>query len=415
MSTIRLDKDIRRLLVTYTLVNMLLLFIVFGALLGGYVAVTAKSSEKAVQKGVNEYARNLKQYSLNELIEMCKGDTGSVETGHPSYMFGIYTVRGDSSYEFYSKSDFLTVHSPMIGGKSDTFERQSIGGYQFVTYTTLIKDSAGAYIKVFAPADFLTESESLIKLYSIPFVLSFVILCAVIALMLGFIEIRPIAENYYKQKNFINDMSHEIRTPLAIIKGNLENIKQFPDSKISQVGDAIAECLDEVDYMNNMSSGLLSIVRGGNKSVKRETLLSEAVSEAVENVAELASMSNKSLIACIENCEITVDKEKIKQLLDVLIENSLKYTDEGDRIDVKLKNTKEGCALIIADTGIGVGKNELESIFDRFYRGENVGDRQGTGLGLAIAKTIVESMNGTIKAMHNVPKGLEIIVTLKRG
>lgn len=415
MSKLRLDKDIRRLLATYTLVNMLLLFIVFGALLGGYVAVTAKSSEKAVRNGVNEYARNLKQYSLNELIEMCKGDTGSVETGHPSYMFGIYTVRGDSSYEFYSKSDFLTLHNPMIGGKSDTFERQSIGGYQFVTYTTLIKDSAGAYIKVFAPADFLTESESLIKLYSIPFVLSFVILCAVIALMLGFIEIRPIAENYYKQKNFINDMSHEIRTPLAIIKGNLENIKQFPDSKVSQVGDSIAECLDEVDYMNNMSSGLLSIVRGGNKSVKRETLLSEAVSEAVENVAELAGMSNKSLIACIENCEITVDKEKIKQLLDVLIENSLKYTDEGDRIDVKLKNTKEGCALIIADTGIGVGKNELESIFDRFYRGENVGDRQGTGLGLAIAKTIVESMNGTIKAMHNVPKGLEIIVTLKRG
>lgn len=415
MSKLRLDKDIRRLLATYTLVNMLLLFIVFGALLGGYVAVTAKSSEKAVRNGVNEYARNLKQYSLNELIEMCKGDTGSVETGHPSYMFGIYTVRGDSSYEFYSRSDFLTLHNPMIGGKSDTFERQSIGGYQFVTYTTLIKDSAGAYIKVFAPADFLTESESLIKLYSIPFVLSFVILCAVIALMLGFIEIRPIAENYYKQKNFINDMSHEIRTPLAIIKGNLENIKQFPDFKVSQVGDSIAECLDEVDYMNNMSSGLLSIVRGGNKSVKRETLLSEAVSEAVENVAELAGMSNKSLIACIENCEITVDKEKIKQLLDVLIENSLKYTDEGDRIDVKLKNTKEGCALIIADTGIGVGKNELESIFDRFYRGENVGDRQGTGLGLAIAKTIVESMNGTIKAMHNVPKGLEIIVTLKRG
>lgn len=415
MSKLRLDKDIRRLLATYTLVNMLLLFIVFGALLGGYVAVTAKSSEKAVRNGVNEYARNLKQYSLNELIEMCKGDTGSVETGHPSYMFGIYTVRGDSSYEFYSRSDFLTLHNPMIGGKSDAFERQSIGGYQFVTYTTLIKDSAGAYIKVFAPADFLTESESLIKLYSIPFVLSFVILCAVIALMLGFIEIRPIAENYYKQKNFINDMSHEIRTPLAIIKGNLENIKQFPDSKVSQVGDSIAECLDEVDYMNNMSSGLLSIVRGGNKSVKRETLLSEAVSEAVENVAELAGMSNKSLIACIENCEITVDKEKIKQLLDVLIENSLKYTDEGDRIDVKLKNTKEGCALIIADTGIGVGKNELESIFDRFYRGENVGDRQGTGLGLAIAKTIVESMNGTIKAMHNVPKGLEIIVTLKRG
>ncbi len=415
MSAFKIDKDIRRLLITYTLVNMLLLLIIFGALLGGYVAVTAKAGEKAVQNDAGAYASVLKQYTLDEILKMCKGDAVSVELGNPSYMFGVYSMRGDNTYEFHSKFSFLNVNEPKIGGKSDTFERQSIGGYEFVTYTTPVKDSAGAYIKVFAPVDFLTESERMVKIYSIPFVIAFVVLCAVVSLLLGFIEIRPIAENYYKQKNFINDMSHEIRTPLAIIKGNLENIKQFPDSKISQVGDSIAECLGEVDYMSNMSSGLLSIVRGGNKSVKRETLLSEAVSEAVENAADLASMSNKSLIACIDNCDIAVDKEKIKQLMDVLIENSLKYTDEGDRIDVKLKNTKEGCALIISDTGIGVAKNELELIFDRFYRGENVGDKQGTGLGLAIAKTVVESMNGTIKAMHNVPKGLEIVVTLKRG
>ncbi len=415
MSAFKLDKDIRRLLITYTLANMLLLVVILGALMGGFIGVAAKSSERAVEKGVDSYVSELKRYTKDELIEMCKDGMGSVGIGNPSYMFGIYLVRGDNTYEFYSKYEFLIQSNPMIGGRSDAFERQSVGGYQFVTYTTAVKDSAGAYIKVFAPANFLTESDRLVKMYTIPFVIAFVILCAVIALLLGYIEIRPIAENYYKQKNFINDMSHEIRTPLSIIKGNLENIKQFPEYKISQVGDAIAECLDEVDYMNNMSSGLLSIVRGGNKSVKREALLSDAVADAVENVAELATMSNKSLIARIDNCDISVDKEKIKQLMDVLIENSLKYTDEGDRIDVKVKNTKEGCALIISDTGIGVGKNELDKIFDRFYRGENVGDKQGTGLGLAIAKTIVESMNGTIKAMHNVPKGLEIIVTLKRG
>lgn len=415
MSAFKLDKDIRKLLITYTLTNMLLLFIVFGALISGFVAVTAKSAEKAVRDGIESYADSLKRYSLEELEDLCKDGNGNIELNNPSYMFGIYTTRGDNTYEFSSGYEFLTATKPTIGGKTDAFARERLGGYEFETYTTTVNGSAGAYIKVFVAADFLSPADALVKVYSIPFSIAFVLLCAVIALLLGFIEIRPIAENYYKQKNFINDMSHEIRTPLAIIKGNLENIKQFPDAKVSQVGETIAECLDEVDYMNNMSSGLLTIVRSGNKSVRRETSLSDAVSEAVENLADLASMSNKSLIARIDNCDITVDKEKIKQLMDVLIENSLKYTEEGDRIDVKVKNTKEGCILIVADTGIGVGKNELERIFDRFYRGENVGDKQGTGLGLSIAKTIVESMNGTIKAMHNVPKGLEIVVTLKRG
>lgn len=415
MSRLKIDKDIRKQLLIYTFANMLLLLVVFGALMGVYVAVASQADVKAIEDGVKEYTAFLKQYSLNELIAICDGDITGVELQNPMYSFGVYRLREDNSYEFYSGDGFLKANSPRIGGSSDTFETQTIGGHDFVTRTTTVKDSVGAYIKVFVPVDFQASANRAIKLYSIPFILVFVVLCAVISLILGYIEIRPIAENYYKQKNFINDMSHEIRTPLAIIKGNLENIKQIPDAKISQVGDSIAECLDEVDYMNNMSSGLLSIVRSGSKSVKREALLSEAVSEAVDNVADLASMSNKSLIACIENCDISVDKEKIKQLMDVLIENSLKYTDEGDRINVRLKNTKEGCVLTVSDTGIGVGKNELESIFDRFYRGENVGDRQGTGLGLAIAKTVVESMNGTIKAMHNIPKGLEIIITLKRG
>jgi len=415
MSAFKIDKDIRKRLLTYIFVNMLVLFAVFGALIGGYVAVAANADMDAIEKGTGNYAESLKQLSLSELIDVCNGNSVRVELQNPSYMFGIYTVRGDNTYEFYSRDEFLVANNPRIGGKSDTFERQNVGGHDFVTYTTAVKDNAGAYIKVFAPADFETEANDAVKLYSIPFIIVFIVLCAVVSLILGYIEIRPIAENYYRQKNFINDMSHEIRTPLAIIKGNLENIKQFPEAKVSQVGESIAECLDEVDYMNNMSSGLLSIVRVGSKSVKKETLLSEAVTEAVDNVAELASMSNKSLIACIDNCDISVDKDKLKQLMDVLLENALKYTDEGDRISVRLKNTKEGCALTVSDTGIGVGKNELESIFDRFYRGENVGERQGTGLGLAIAKTIVESMGGTIKAMHNMPKGLEIIVTLKRG
>lgn len=411
----KLDKNIRKRLLSYIIANMLLLLVVFGALMAGFVVFAARADVKAVENGASAYAAQLKACTLEELMDLCQGSISRADLENPAYSFGIYTVRGDNSYGFYCKDAFLVQNNPSIGGRSDTFEDERIGGRDFVTYTTSVKDNAGAYIKVFAPVDFRAEAVHTVKVYSVPFSIAFVVLCVVISLMLGYIEIRPITENYYKQKNFINDMSHEIRTPLAIIRGNLENVLAAPDATVAQVSEGIAECLDEVDYMNNMSSGLLSIVKGGSKSLKREAYLSDTVSESVESVAELASMSNKSLIACVDNCDMSVDKEKIKQLMSVLLENALKYTDEGDMIKVRLKNVKEGCVLVVSDTGIGVGKNELESIFDRFYRAENVGDRQGTGLGLSIAKSIAESMNGTIKANHNVPKGLEIMVTLKRG
>lgn len=109
-----------------------------------------------------------------------------------------------------------------------------------------------------------------------------------------------------------------------------------------------------------------------------------------------------------------MDREKIKQLASVLIENAVKYTREGDRINVRLKNTKDGCVLTVSDTGIGVPKGDLDSIFDRFYRADNVKDIPGTGLGLSIAQAIVEGMGGSIKASANVPCGLEITVQLKR-
>ncbi|HAT83970.1 MAG TPA: hypothetical protein DCS37_03630, partial [Clostridiales bacterium] len=200
-----------------------------------------------------------------------------------------------------------------------------------------------------------------------------------------------------------------------IIKGNLENVLATPDATVKEVADEINSSLDEVDYMTTMSTGLLNIVRGENKSIKKEGIMSDAVSEVVDMFSDVATLSGKALIACVDYCDIQVDKEKIKQLLTVLLDNSIKYTHEGDRINVKLKNTKEGCILTVSDTGIGVDKSELELIFDRFYRAQNAKDINGTGLGLAVAKSIVDSMDGSIKAMQNVPQGLEIDVAIKRN
>ena len=253
-----------------------------------------------------------------------------------------------------------------------------------------------------------------ISLNSIPFAVAFIVAAVVFSFVWGYIAIKPIMTDYVKQKDFINDMSHEIRTPLAVIKGNLENVLASPDATVAEQSEMLYQSLDEVDYMTDISSGLLNIVRGKSAGRSKETKMSDVVSETVDMFADMATMANKALIANIEYCDIAVDREKIKQLASVLIENAVKYTREGDRISVRLKNTKDGCVFTVADTGIGVPKAELESIFDRFYRAGNVKDVPGTGLGLSIAKAIVEGMGGTIKASACIPCGLEITCVFKK-
>jgi len=411
----KIDRDIRKQWILFALINMMILIVVFGAFIAGYVVFGTGAAERELKKGLEEYAQTLKKYDLQELLVACTSESGNLDANNPSYSFGVYVVRGDGSYGFYTNDQFLAQNAPEIGGKADVVQSMTFASHDFLTYTTAVDGNAGAYIKVFACSDHITTGNENVKLYSIPFAIAFVVLCVVIAIAFGQMEIKPITDNYYKQKAFINDMSHEIRTPLAIIKGNLENVLATPDANVSEVADEINSSLDEVDYMSTMSTGLLNIVRGENKSIKKEGIMSDAVSEVVDMFSDVATLSGKALIACVDYCDIQVDKEKIKQLLTVLLDNSIKYTREGDRINVKLKNTKEGCILTVADTGIGVDKSELELIFDRFYRAQNAKDINGTGLGLAVAKSIVDSMDGSIKAMQNIPQGLEIDVAIKRN
>ena len=410
----KLDKDIRKRWLQFALVNFALVTVIFGALLAGFSAYVVTARQTETENAVRDYAQSLSSLGVAELRRLAAGQSTFIEAD-PSFMFALYTMRDDGSVGIAAPYVYLTENTPAPGGRTETFRTEDIDGHKFLTYTVSVGTSLGEYLKVFAPCDAMYAAREKITLYCAPFVVSFVLIAATFSLVWGYISIKPIMSGYVKQKNFINDMSHEIRTPLAVIKGNLENILAAPESSVGQVRDMLETSLKAEDYMTDISSGLLNIVRGQNKSAARkETIMSEVVSEVVDMFADMATMSNKSLIANIEYCDIPVEREKIKQLASVLMENAIKYTREGDRITVSLKNAKDGCVFSVSDTGIGVPKAELDSIFNRFYRGENAKDIPGTGLGLSIAQAVTESLGGTIKAVPNVPCGLEIIVQLKR-
>ena len=126
-------------------------------------------------------------------------------------------------------------------------------------------------------------------------------------------------------------------------------------------------------------------------------------------------MQNKTLnVSTNCNKKVLVDPNKIRQLLVILLDNALKYTEEGDTIEINAHNVDDKIFINVKDTGIGISDVAIKHVFERFYREDKARSREkgGTGLGLAIAQTIVKGHGGTIKIVHNKPKGIIVIVKL---
>ena len=244
-----------------------------------------------------------------------------------------------------------------------------------------------------------------------------VILSIIISWYLSKRAMEPIIASYKKQAEFIQNASHELRTPLTIIQAKQEMLLQSPDSKIIDKSKDIALSLNETRRLSKMITELMDLARSDSNTTKIHksmTNMENVAKEIVVPYKEMAELQNKNMVLNV-NCdrELNIDKNKIKQLLVIVLDNALKYTEENDTIDVDIHNHEEKLIMNIKDTGIGISDEGLKHIFERFYREDKARSRSkgGTGLGLSIAETIVKSHGGSIKIVHNKPKG--IIVTIK--
>lgn len=244
-----------------------------------------------------------------------------------------------------------------------------------------------------------------------------VVLSIIISWYLSKRAMEPIISSYKKQAEFIQNASHELRTPLTIIQAKQEMLLQSPGSKIIDKSEDIALSLNETRRLSKMITELMDLARSDSNTTKIHksmTNMETLAKEIVVPYKEMAELQNKNMVLNV-NCdrELNVDKNKIKQLLVIVLDNALKYTEENDIIDVDIHNHEEKLIMNIKDTGIGISDEGLKHIFERFYREDKARSRSkgGTGLGLSIAQTIVKSHGGSIKISHNKPKG--IVVTIK--
>ena len=224
----------------------------------------------------------------------------------------------------------------------------------------------------------------------------------------------PIQASWNKQSQFVADASHELRTPLSVIQTHLELLFRHPEHTIEEESVAIYKSLQEVKRINKLVEDLLTLARTDSDQRLIQSnpfLLNELIKTVADQFEPIAHMKEVVIGLKLDGAvQVEGDKERFHQLLVILIDNALKYTKPGGKVDILCGKEKNKILLVIKDNGIGIAEEDLPNIFDRFYRSDKSRTRAdgGTGLGLSIAKWIVEAHKGTIEAASQLQKGTEI-------
>ena len=221
------------------------------------------------------------------------------------------------------------------------------------------------------------------------------------------------------RSEFVANVSHELKTPLTSIKGFVETLKAgaIEDNDAAMRFLNIIE--DEADRLNRLITDILSLSELENKKIKTRYEIINTVDKIMEIVSLLQTQAlnkNISLNAKVEAdiSKLIVDPDQFKQMLINLVDNAVKYTPEGGAVEVIAYNSGNDVIIKIKDNGIGISKEHIPRLFERFYRVDKARSRNvgGTGLGLAIVKHIVMQFEGKIEVFSEVGKGTEFILSI---
>ena len=224
-----------------------------------------------------------------------------------------------------------------------------------------------------------------------------------------------------ERRLFVSNVSHELRTPLTSVKSYLEALDEGALSE-PVAPDFIKVSLDETNRMMRMVTDLLHLSRIDNETSHLDVELinfTAFITFILNRFDKMKSQDEEKKYELVRDYPINsvwieIDTDKMTQVIDNILNNAIKYSPDGGKITVSMKTTDDQMILSISDQGLGIPKEDLPKIFDRFYRVDKARSRAqgGTGLGLAIAKEIVKQHNGFIWAKSEYGKGSTFTIVL---
>lgn len=216
-----------------------------------------------------------------------------------------------------------------------------------------------------------------------------------------------ISEN--KRSQFVSDASHELKTPLASIKLLTDSILQNTmDAETTR--EFVTDIGNEAERLNRMSQKLLTLSRN-DASIERDfeiVHIAPTITRAIRMLDQIAKSNGVSIDLQIQqDCPILIFEDDLYQVVFNLIENGIKYNKKYGTLTIRLYREDEDAVITVRDTGVGIPKESLDNIFERFYRVDKDRSRKtgGSGLGLSIVRSIVERNNGTIHVESVVGEG----------
>lgn len=284
---------------------------------------------------------------------------------------------------------------------------------------TPVQLESGNRVNVVVGADIASQMD---VLYRLEHVLFFVGIAGLfVSAIAGFIlaerVLTPIRAAWKRQLEFVGDASHELRTPLAVIQSNLGLVLEHTHQSVVDNLEWIHNAHGESRRLAKLVEDLLTLARG---DVEKAPIALQALSlsELAKYVAELfdpvfAARELTPLVDIQEGVQVSGDKDRLHQLMVILIDNACKFTPAGGEIRIHVEEQRGVAVLQVADSGCGIAEKDLPRIFDRFYQTDSArmrSEAHGAGLGLSIAKWIVEAHKGKVTVSSKPGVGTEFSV-----
>lgn len=420
--------------IIYNFITIFIIFLIFSAILTIFMEERFYNNVQSTIKNVNN------EINIRAKDAPLGGLTIDDHRISVVYYCSDFTINNDDEPSFKQLNDYkvfgvlereyVTTAQDIRNSELDTFKVELINDHYYMTYVSQKlykafdvqdnKEKIVQFVKIYMNIDGELDAHEEFK--------SSLIIGALVIVILGYISsffimknsTKPLQEFVDKQLAFVSDASHELRTPLAIVQSKIENILANPDQSVYDVSEDLAVSLKELSRLNKLTTELLALARNDqNRQVYNfeKVNLNIVLSEVLDPFIEIAEFENRKLSYTAEDVDVTIDKDKIRELMIILLDNAMKYTSSGDSINVSLKLISGEAVIEVSDTGIGISDVTKEKIFERFYREDKTRSREtgGNGLGLSIAKNIVEDMKGKISVDHNSPKGTKFTIVFPRA
>ncbi|MFU2032747.1 sensor histidine kinase [Bacillus wiedmannii] len=380
-----------------TILNSLVFIILIGVLGSIIYSYTYNRIYNEVDKSIGKSVQHRKNSDDKKLLKKIRGypPIGDPRITELIWVGNTVEIGIENGKRRFIFEDNLEKFSPK---KLGTLQDIEVQGQYFRTFAFQQDTKIVQIVR-----DITAEKEMLHTLFLILAIgCSVGSLCAVgIGFFLAGRALIPIQNSWEKQQQFVSDASHELRTPLAVIQSKTDVLFQSPSATIEEKAMDISTISKECRRLSKLVSNLLLLARSDSNQIemdKKTFELDKLLEEIVAPYKEIASYQEKEMILKVEHdISFMGDRERIHQMMVILLDNAMKYTNGGGHIQIDCTQTSSSIRIRVKDDGIGVKDEDTPKLFDRFYQGDKARSAsEGAGLGLSIANWIVEKHYGKI-------------------